>query len=175
MAKAKKGIGTGAIVGIVIGVLAIGGGIFYFIRKKKKQGLQPMTPAPTPSRGGGNIGGRTGSSKSTKGGSGIYTPKPSSSISQVSNSWKGGGSTSSITSTGCGGSYTNISFPLQKGSCGGNVVKVQKYLGITADGKFGSGTEKAVKGVQNAISSNNIGWSAGYGKISKKDFDALPI
>ena len=37
------------------------------------------------------------------------------------------------------------SFPLAKGMYGGHIKLLQKKLGISADGKFGSGTEKAVK------------------------------
>ena len=76
-------------------------------------------------------------------------------------------------------SYTspsgNTSFPLGRGSCGQNVVKIQKYLGISSDGKFGGGTEVAVKSAQNLISRNPIGWSSGYGKVSASDFNKLPI
>jgi uncharacterized protein YxeA len=76
---------------------------------------------------------------------------------------------------GCGGAYTKQGFPLQKGSCGDNVVKLQKYLGITADGKFGSGTEKKLKSHQNLVVQKSIGWSAGYGKLSQADFNALKL
>tara|TARA_R110000751_G_scaffold90890_3_gene178226 strand:- start:488 stop:889 length:402 start_codon:yes stop_codon:yes gene_type:complete len=74
---------------------------------------------------------------------------------------------------GCGGNYTNTTFPLQKGSCGNNVVILQKYLGITSDGKFGNNTEKAVKNNQNYVSSTPIGFSAGYNKVSENDFKQI--
>tara|TARA_R110000824_G_scaffold139685_14_gene305013 strand:+ start:1926 stop:2309 length:384 start_codon:yes stop_codon:yes gene_type:complete len=74
---------------------------------------------------------------------------------------------------GCGGNYTNTTFPLQKGSCGNNVVILQKYLGITSDGKFGNNTEKAVKNNQNFVSSTPIGFLAGYNKVSENDFKQI--
>jgi hypothetical protein len=40
--------------------------------------------------------------------------------------------------------------PLKSGSKGNSVKKVQKFLGINADGDFGPGTEKAVKAFQSA-------------------------
>lgn len=76
---------------------------------------------------------------------------------------------------GCGGNYSGIGFPLKKGSCGWRVKALQGYLGTTADGKFGSGTEKLLKSRQNSVSKEPVGWSAGYGKVSEQDFKALPF
>ncbi len=74
---------------------------------------------------------------------------------------------------GCGINYSGIEFPLKKGSCGYRVKRLQKYLGVTEDGKFGRGTESALKSRQNLVVAKPIGYSAGYGKLSEKDYNQL--
>jgi len=64
---------------------------------------------------------------------------------------------------------------LKNGSKGGDVKKLQEKLGLTADGSFGPGTEKAVKEwqskngltVDGIITSANTSWS--------KIFDSTPV
>ena len=148
MAKKKGKSSMGMYIGIAVGVVVIGGGVWWFLRMKKKRKEQLANSYTSPS----------GSSSSGGGSS-------------------SGGSSSSNTPSqkGCGGGYSNTSFPLGRGSCGQNVVKLQKYLGISSDGKFGGGTESAVKSSQNLISNKPIGWSSGYGKVSASDFNKLPI
>ena len=92
-------------------------------------------------------------------------PTPSTNTSTSSSS-----SRSSGDNIGCGGGFSYNGVPLQKGSCGREVYNLQKYLGIYQDGKFGNDTEKAVKGSQNLVSATPIGWTAGYGKVSEKDY-----
>jgi hypothetical protein len=57
--------------------------------------------------------------------------------------------------------WRECEFPLVVGCKGDNVRKVQECLGISADGKFGRGTKKALS-------------NAGYGEdVSKEDYDKI--
>ena len=76
-------------------------------------------------------------------------------------------------SVGCGGGFAYSGFPLKIGTCGKEVVTLQKYLGIIEDGKFGEDTETAVKNSQNLVSPTPIGWTAGYGKVSLGDYSQI--
>jgi hypothetical protein len=60
--------------------------------------------------------------------------------------------------------------PLKSGSKGESVKKVQKFLGLKADGDFGPGTEKAVKAFQlaNKLKSDGIVDSATFKALKAK-------
>jgi peptidoglycan hydrolase-like protein with peptidoglycan-binding domain len=57
--------------------------------------------------------------------------------------------------------WKDESFPLSKGMFGGKIKLVQQKLGLTADGKFGPGTEAAVKA------------KLGKATVDKADYDKL--
>lgn len=58
-------------------------------------------------------------------------------------------------------SWINESFPLRKGMFGGQIKNLQQALGIGADGKFGAGTESAIKAKFNTIT------------VTKAQYDSL--
>jgi len=170
---------NGKKIAIAIGGLAVLGVGGYFLYKKfgKKKPNNIELTNTSGGTGGGNTGGGTGGGN-TGGGTNTNvaynnTPLPANQTpaNQTSNSSKPMGSIN----VGCGGSYSGINFPLKKGSCGWRVAKLQKYLGIKADGKFGGGTESSLKSRQNYAVTNPIGYSGGFGKLNQVDYNALPI
>ena len=169
---------------LLLVALVIGG--LYFLTRKKKGGAVGTKSA---SSGGGSSGGGVGNTMPS-GQAPSGQPAQTSSggfFSRIGNWFRG--ATKDISqagskayeemkknaNVGCGGNYSGVGFPLKKGSCGWRVKALQTYLGTTADGKFGSGTEKLLKSRQNSVSKKPVGWSAGYGKVSEKDFSALPL
>lgn len=180
----------GTKIALAIGGLAVvgvGGFLLYKRMKKKQEEALGVTETGT---GGGATGGGVGntmpSGQSQTGGQPTQS-RGGGFFSRIGNWFRG--ATSNIAETGgkfaeelkknanvgCGGNYSGIGFPLKKGSCGWRVKALQGYLGTTADGKFGSGTEKLLKSRQNSVSKQPVGWSAGYGKVSEQDFKALPL
>ena len=165
----------GTKIALAIGGLAIVGvgGFFLFKQMKKKKEQQQLGggSSPMPSSAGSSGGSSGGSSSSSS-----PAPSTSTGLSGASSIGRLGGLISQTTSNlrkGCGGSYTKTGFPLEKGSCGFRVVELQKYLGITADGKFGSNTGRALKSKQNLVVAKPVGYSAGYGKVSEADYKAI--
>ena len=160
--RKKKGKGNLTLILVIAGVAVLGGVAWYIMKKRKEKKekkdkinqhtiIPPVVNPPVST---------TPVSTTT----GYIYPQPQSNV-VISTSGK----------KGCSGSFNTTSFPLKKYSCGDNVAKLQAYVGATADGKFGTATEKAVKSHQNLVVQNPVGWSAGYGKVSETDFINLKI
>ncbi len=177
----------GGKIAIAIGGLAVlgVGGYFLYKRFGKKK---PTTPYFQDADMGGGMGGNTGGGNTSSGNTGGGNTKPTNNeqnkinidnlgsikyMQDLTSPTKPVGNDNS--NVGCGGGYSGIGFPLKKGSCGYRVKRLQKYLGITADGKYGKNTASAVMSKQNMIVTNPIGYSAGYGKVGEADYRALPI
>jgi hypothetical protein len=143
----KKGT-KGTKIAIAIGGLTLIGVGGYFIYKKFF-GKKPMEILPT-------------------------TLFPISS-STTTTSTTSTNNTSSSSNVGCEGNFQGTGFPLKKGSCGFRVLKLQRFLGLTEDGKFGDETERALKSRQNFVVANPIGYSGGYGKLNEKDYNQLKL
>lgn len=162
------------LIGGGITIIGVVGFIVFKKIKKKRELAQMMSGGMGGNTGGGNTGG--GNTKPTNNeqnkinidnaGSITYMQDLTSPTKPVGND---------NANVGCGGGYSGIGFPLKKGSCGYRVKRLQKYLGITADGKYGKNTASAVMSKQNMIVTNPIGYSAGYGKVGEADYRALPI
>lgn len=141
-------------IGIAIGGLALIGVGGYFLYKRffgKKPSLNEPTIEPIP----------------------ISSNTTTTTTTRTNNTSNTRTNNTSGLKVGCEGIYQDTSFPLKKGSCGYRVLRLQKILGVTADGKFGGATEQALKSRQNLIVANPIGWSEGYGKLSAKDYNQL--
>ena len=173
----------GTKIALAIGGLAVvgvGGFLLYKRMKKKQQEALGVTETGT----SGSLTTTQPSGQSQTGGQPTQT-RGGGFFSRIGNWFKGASSGVALgekgkefkknANVGCGGNYSGIGFPLKKGSCGWRVKALQTYLGLTADGKFGSGTEKALKSRQNSVVKNPIGLSAGFGKVSEQDFKALPL
>jgi len=72
----------------------------------------------------------------------------------------------SSVSSGTGGASASVTETLNKGSRGPSGAKLQKALGVTADGSFGPGTESALKAWQtkNGLTADGV---AGPKTLSK--------
>ena len=144
----------GAKIALAIGGVAVLGiGAFFLIKKLRKK---------DESQGEGTSGGTLIAEEEVI--TSNDTPSSSSGTSTTP---------TRSSSVGCGGGFAYSGFPLKRGTCGKEVVTLQKYLGITADGKFGKNTETAVKNSQNLVSTTPIGWTAGYGKVSLADYSQI--
>lgn len=147
-------------IGIAIGGIALIGVGGYFLYKRffgKKSSLdEQLTIEPIP------ISSNTTTTTTTR------TNNTSNTSNTRTNNTSG-------LKVGCEGIYQDTSFPLKRGSCGYRVYKLQKILGVTQDGKFGSKTEQALKSRQNLVVANPIGYSEGYGKLSSVDYHQLGL
>lgn len=137
-------------IGIAIGGLSLIGIGGYFLYKRFF-GKKPMEITPT-----------------------IETIPISSSTTTTSTTRTNNTSRTS-SNVGCEGNFQGTGFPLKKGSCGFRVLKLQRFLGVTEDGKFGDATERALKSRQNLVVANPIGYSGGYGKLNEKDYNQLKL
>lgn len=87
------------------------------------------------------------------------------------------------TSDGCGRGasgimYTRTGFPLRRGSCGNEVMKLQAFLnsqggyGLVVDGKFGQKTENAVKEEQSPFADfKSMYPNAVFGQVSQEYYN----
>lgn len=93
------------------------------------------------------------------------------------------GASSGNTADGCGRGasgilYTRTGFPLRRGSCGNEVMKLQAFLnsqggyGLEVDGKFGQNTENAVKEEQSPFANfKSMYPNAVFGQISQEYYN----